>query len=206
MSARAACSTVSPPGIKIAEGCPHSSKMPRQASPATDAAERVGRMVREHGAGVWRALRRLGVREADADDQCQEVFLVAHRQLPSFRGDSSERTWLYGIALRVASDYRRRAHVRREMLVEEVPDAEVPPPQEAALTEQEAVRQLDAALDTLDEDKRTVLVLYEIEQLAMADIAALVGCPVQTAYARLYAARKRLDAALAAQRDDRRNE
>lgn len=162
-------------------------------------------MVREHGPTLWRALRRLGVRDADVDDLCQDVFLVAHRQLAGFRGDSSERTWLYGIAVRVASDYRRRAHIRHEELVDRVPDRAAPAEQETAVAQHEAIVQLDAALEALDEDKRTVIVLYEIEQLSMVELAAVVGCPVQTAYARLYAARKRLEVALDELRRDRRS-
>src|SRR3954466_4042923 len=67
-----------------------------------------------HGRFVWRTLRYLGVAEADLEDVCQEVFLVVHRRLAEFEGRSSVRTWVYGIALRVASDYRKRARVHRE--------------------------------------------------------------------------------------------
>ena len=49
---------------------------------------------------------------------------------------------------------------------------------------------LDAALEVLDDDKRAAFVLYEIEEQPMSDVAAALGCPLQTAYSRLYAARK----------------
>src|SRR5262245_7483674 len=69
----------------------------------------------EHARYVWRTLRHLGVADADLEDVCQEVFVTVHRKLPEFEGRSKLRTWLYGICLRVASDYRRReigrAHV-----------------------------------------------------------------------------------------------
>ena len=68
----------------------------------------------EHARYVWRTLRHLGVADADLEDVCQEVFVTVHRKLPEFEGRSKLRTWLYGICLRVASDYRRRAYVRRE--------------------------------------------------------------------------------------------
>ncbi len=61
----------------------------------------------EHFSFVWRNLRRLGVRESHLDDASQEVWVVVHRRLPSFEGRSSLRTWLVGIAVRVASDHRR---------------------------------------------------------------------------------------------------
>src|SRR4051794_34808398 len=65
---------------------------------------------------AWRTLRRLGVGEADVHDVCQEVFVVVHRRLGDFDGTSSLRTWVYGICLRTASQYRRRARHRREEL------------------------------------------------------------------------------------------
>lgn len=149
---------------------------------------------RDHAPRVFRALRRLGVSDADAEDLCQEVFLVVHRKLPEFEGRSSLSTWIYGIAVRVASDHRRRAHVRRERATDEVPDQRTSAPQIEELAREQARAMLDAALDTLDDDKRAVFVLFEIEQLPMAEIAEALACPLQTAYSRLYAARKQVTA------------
>lgn len=146
---------------------------------------------REHAPYVWRALRRLGVREADAEDVCQEVFLVVHRRLDGYHGGSTLRTWLYGICLRAASDYRKRAHRRRESPAgDDLPDVRAPADQEEQLDRRRARDRLDEALDALDEAKRAVFVLYEIEGLQMPEVAAVVGCPLQTAYSRLHAARK----------------
>jgi RNA polymerase sigma-70 factor (ECF subfamily) len=144
---------------------------------------------------VWRALRRLGVREADVEDVCQEVFVVVHRRLGTFQGQSSVRTWVYGICIRVASDYRRRPHHAREQAMDEAPQLSVPAEQDTELDRRRALAWLDRVLETLDDQKRAVFVLYEIENVAMADVAAAAGCPVQTAYARLYAARKHVEAA-----------
>lgn len=150
----------------------------------------------EHAPFVWRTLRRLGAAPADIEDLCQDVFMVVHRQLPSFEGRSSVRTWVYGICVRVASDYRKRLRRRREDVVEEVPEQEVPAEQPEVVRERQARALLDAALAKLDEDKRAVFVLYELEELPMAEVAQAVGCPVQTAYARLYAARRLVETAL----------
>lgn len=150
---------------------------------------------RQNAPFVWRTLRRLGVREADVDDVCQEVFVVVHRKLADFEGRSSLRTWIYGICIRTASAHRRLARHR------EVP-TEVPPEIEAAGTPHEslarrrALEALDRALAELDDDKRAVFVLYEIEELGMAEVAEIVGCPLQTAYSRLHAARDKVQAAL----------
>lgn len=145
---------------------------------------------REHAPLVWRALRRLGVRESDVEDLSQEVFVVVHRKLPDFQGRSALSTWIYGICVRVASDHRRRAHVRREEPTDDLPDERHSAPQIKELEREQARALLDRALDTLDEDKRAVFVLYEIEELDMPQVAKVVEAPLQTAYSRLYAARK----------------
>ncbi len=150
----------------------------------------LSQIFRDHGAYVARALRCLGVRERELQDACQEVFLVVHRRLPEFEGRASIRTWLYAICVRRAMSARRRAARRREDATPVVPepDGESKTPHEHV----ERRRALAAAmriLERLDEDKRAVFVLYEVEQLPMAEVAEAVGCPLQTAYSRLYAAR-----------------
>jgi RNA polymerase sigma-70 factor (ECF subfamily) len=150
----------------------------------------------ENAVYVWRVLRRLGVSEADVEDVCQEVFLVVHRRLDTFDGSSALRTWLYGICMRLASEYRRRPHRRREEVAAAPPEQSIAAPQDEALDRQRALDRLDAALDQLDDDKRAVFVLYEIEQLPMAEIARAAGCPLQTAYSRLHAARAQIEAAM----------
>lgn len=144
-----------------------------------------------HAATVLRALRRLGVREADLEDAAQETFVIVHRKLPEFAGRSTVKTWLFGICLRVASDWRQRVHIKREASADEAPErttsGETPTREIARM---QARKKLTALLELLDEDKRTVFVLFELEELPMAEVAKIVGVPLQTAYARLYAARK----------------
>lgn len=144
---------------------------------------------------VWRVTRGLGVREADIEDVCQEVFLVVHRKLAAFEGRSSVRTWIYAICVRVASDYRNRAHHRREHMMDDVPEPVLDASQDEDLERRRALRWLDGVLDTLDNPKRAVFVLHEIQRVPMVEVAEAVGCPVQTAYARLSAARKHVAAA-----------
>jgi RNA polymerase sigma-70 factor (ECF subfamily) len=149
----------------------------------------------EHARYVIRTLRHLGVKEADVEDVAQEVFVTVHRKLPEFEGRSKLRTWLYAICLRVASDHRRRAYVVRERVTESPPidTGERTGAEPDLHVESRAfVRQL---LGALDEDKRTVLVLYEIEGLSMREVAEVIGCPLQTAYSRLHAGRELLRAA-----------
>ena len=146
---------------------------------------------------VWRTLRRLGVHHADVDDMCQEVFVVVHRRLPDFSGASSIRTWVYGIALRVASQYRRGIRNRREDVTVQVPETSVAASQDDALHRSELLARLSAALDLLDEHRRAVFVLYELEEMTMNEVIEVLGCPLQTAYSRLHAARAIVRAAFA---------
>lgn len=159
---------------------------------------------REHSPYVWRALKRLGVRPGDVEDVAQEVFIIVHRKLAEFEGRSSLRTFIYGICVRKASDHRRKAHVRREVASERVPEGMSAANQEQALAAGQARARLDAALDRLDDEKRAVFVLFEIEELPMKEVAEAVGCPAQTAYARLYAARAKLKSFLSQPQATRR--
>jgi RNA polymerase sigma-70 factor (ECF subfamily) len=149
---------------------------------------------------VWRSLRRLGVREADVDDALQEVFVVVHRKAHEFEGRSKITTWLYGICFRVASDYQRKAYVRREEPTDELSDDlfETNASNVAEVTVQSAQARvlLEEVLSTLDVEKRAVFVLYEIEELAVEEIAARVGIPAGTVYSRLKVARELFDKAV----------
>lgn len=167
---------------------------PAVAPPIT--APTFAEVYREHVAFIWRVVRRLGVHPADVDDVCQDVFVVVHRKLPAFEGRSTVRTWLYGIAVRCAADHRRRAHVQRETTATSVAEAPVDPAQPGAVAERQARAALDQILDQLDEAKRAVFVLYELEELPMIEVAEAVGCPLQTAYSRLHAARDAVEAAV----------
>jgi RNA polymerase sigma-70 factor (ECF subfamily) len=148
---------------------------------------------------VWRSLRRLGVPEASMDDAAQDLFIVVHRRLGEFAGRSSVRTWLFGIALRVAGDYRRR--LRRKgaplrPLPDALPDTTRPGPYED-LARREAARVLDGLLDALDDAKRAVFVLAELEQMTAPEIAEVLDVNVNTVYSRLRAARADFERAVA---------
>lgn len=141
---------------------------------------------------VLRVMRHLGVPAADLQDQCQEVFVAVFRGLSSFGGRSKLQTWIYGICLRVASNHRRRAHVRRERPCSEPPEQSLAPVQDESFERRESQAALTRLLEALDPDKREVFVLYELEELSMKEVAEVCGCPLQTAYSRLHAARRLL--------------
>lgn len=145
---------------------------------------------RAHYPFVWRTLRRMGVKERDATDAGQKVFLIAHRRLSMFDGRSTLKTWLCGIALRVASDYRRSAVSRREVLVAETPvGASREADQLRQLEQQERLATLDVVLSELPLEQRAVFVLFELEEMSGQEIAKLLGVPEGTVRSRLRLAR-----------------
>lgn len=159
--------------------------------------DRLRLLVDDHFDLVWRSLRRFGVPEADTDDAAQEVFVVLSRRLNDVEA-GAERAFLLGTAVRVASTRRRAAHRRPELLMDCPADAVDPAPDPEQLTKQlRARRLLDALLDELDDDVRTVFVLFELEELATTEIAAVLTLPVGTVASRLRRAREQFHAASA---------
>jgi RNA polymerase sigma-70 factor (ECF subfamily) len=153
---------------------------------------RLSTLYREHYAFVWRVLRRCGVPEADVDDAVQEVFLVVHRRLGDFEGQCSERTWLYAVAVRVASTLRRtlrRRELRRDRAGADL-HATTPIDPEDELSRAQAGQILQSLLDELDDKKRTVFVLAELEGVKVPEISRILGVNPRTVYSRLRLARQ----------------
>lgn len=151
---------------------------------------RLHRLVLEHHAFVWRCLRRFGVPAGDADDAAQHVFLVAAKKLDQIPAEQ-EKTFLFGTAVRVASNARRssvRMHETPWMEVPEVP-SHAPLPDEQ-LSQAERQRVLDEILARLPLEVRDVFVLAELEHWSAPDIARAVSIPVGTVASRLRRARE----------------
>jgi RNA polymerase sigma-70 factor (ECF subfamily) len=155
-----------------------------------------GAIYKAHFAFVWRSVRRLGIADSAIDDAVQDVFLVVHRQLSGFRGESSVRSWLFAIALRVVRDSRRSLRRKpgnlggRGRVSDDVDlfAGRAPSPPEAVEAD-EAVRVLHAVLDAMPKERRDVFILAELEQMSMADIATAVNSNPNTVSSRLRAAR-----------------
>jgi RNA polymerase sigma-70 factor, ECF subfamily len=146
---------------------------------------------------VWRGLRRLGVQESALDDAAQDVFLVLHRRWADFAHQSSLRTWIYGILLRVASDHTRRARRERARWSAEVPELESSVEAPDSLYQQrEAGQLLRLALSELEENERQMLVLVELEERSVVEAADALGINLNTAYSRLRRARISFEHAL----------
>lgn len=182
---------------------------PAAAEPTRD----VRGLFQTHYAAVWRLLRRFGVPVAQLDDAAQEVFWVAARRFADIEA-GREKAFLYGVALRVASNELRRSQVSAELTRPlgdlELVLADVAPSPEESLEQRRALLLLDAALRQLPLELRSVLVLFELEGLEVSKIAEIEGIPLGTASSRLRRAReefsaiaKRLRAALSHERGNR---
>lgn len=143
----------------------------------------------EHGDFVFRTLQYLGVPGPSLDDGLQDVFVTAHRRWDAFEGRSTPRTWLYGIARRVAFRHRRKDenHRRRFVLTERIVEGVDTPFEQA-----HARRSVQALLESLDENKRAAFVLTEVEGFTAAEAAELLEVPLGTVYSRVRAAWTRL--------------
>lgn len=155
----------------------------------------------EHADFVWRSLHRLGVRSADLPDLVQEVFLVVHRRRAEHDGTRSVRGWLWGIAVGITQNYRRRAFRRLETsgdLSAHPSDADL----EEALDQRRQAARGERALAELDPEKRAVFVMFEVEGMSGREIAAMLDVPLGTVHSRLHGARRELAAALAGVADE----
>jgi RNA polymerase sigma-70 factor (ECF subfamily) len=163
----------------------------------------VPRVVAGEGA-AWRAfhrhhlpvavlfLRKLGVRDGELDDACQNVFLRAHRCLPAFRGEAQIKTWFYRLcateAARTRAQRRRVAAALDALCTRQLTAAAASPA--ATCSDAALADRAWKALRSMKDHERLVLVQYEMEGLAGKTIAAIAGCPVATVWRRLHDARR----------------
>jgi RNA polymerase sigma-70 factor, ECF subfamily len=140
-----------------------------------------------HSEYVMKSLRRLGVRPGDVEDLTHEVFLAVMRKWDSYDRARPPKPWLFAFARGLASAYRQSAYVRRERF-EEAEPAGVGSA-EGLFVEREESALVYRALDALDDDKRLVFTMFELEERTASDIAAELGIPQNTVFSRLRAAR-----------------
>jgi len=156
----------------------------------------------EYAEFVWRNLQRLGVRPSELEDALQDVFMVVHRRLDSFDGSSKVSTWLFGISLRVASAYRKRAFLKHEQgsleFYEAVDENPLSDPEEQA-QRREAELQLQESLESMALERRAVFVMFELEGLPSSAIADILGIPQGTVHSRLHKARLEFTESIARQ-------
>jgi RNA polymerase sigma-70 factor (ECF subfamily) len=193
--------------VGVAEG-------PLSEVPASVKSETFRDFYHAHVEFVWRGARRLGVDDAAVDDVVQHVFLVAYRRFPEFRlddfpgGRGSVKAWIFAILVRVVREYRRTTRRKSPHVnlphtdPETLADSRHLGPHEA-LAKAEAARVVQRLLEELDDEKREVFVLAELEQLTAVEIADALGVNASTVSSRLRAARR--DFERAAERHRRRD-
>ena len=150
-----------------------------------------------HVAFVWRVLRTFGLSGAQLEDAVQDVFLVVHRRLSEWEGRAAITTWLFSIARRVASSHRRRSGAGRTEELTEEPAGGADT--FAAMSRAQAAAKVFQILQRLDEDKRVVFALVELEQLSVPEVARMLDLNLNTAYSRLRLARQAFELAVRAE-------
>jgi RNA polymerase sigma-70 factor (ECF subfamily) len=145
----------------------------------------------EHFDYVWSTLRRLGVRERDLPDITHDLFLAVHRHLHEYDPGKPVRPWLFAFAIRTATDYRRLARHRLDLVedMEKIGLVDRGSLPEERASAREELDQVARALDALSWDRRVLFVLHEIDGVSVPEAAALLGIPVNTAASRLRLAR-----------------
>lgn len=120
-----------------------------------------------------------------AEDSTQETFINASKKIRGFRGDASMKTWLFGIAINVIrNDKRKKKH---EQLMDWM-EPESPDPASSVIDAQT----LREAISKLSDDHQDVVVLHELEGLTYEECASSLGVPVGTVKSRLFHAFRNL--------------
>ena len=153
-------------------------------------------LYRAHASTVARWAAKLAGPCADVEDLVHEVFLVARRLLPEFRGDAKVTTWLYRITERVVLDNRRKDRFRRWFPLARQTEIEgaFSPSHLTPVDEVERRQSTETVyriLDRMPDKYRTVLILFELEELSGEDISALTGLKLATVWVHLHRARAR---------------
>jgi RNA polymerase sigma-70 factor (ECF subfamily) len=152
---------------------------------------------------VWCTARRMGIPEAQLDDVCQDVFVAIHRQLPSFKGNSAVKTWVFGFVFNVVQMHHRT--LRRKSVAHRAKGELVDPDtlidingraQDDFVRRRQAVSALESALESLDEETRAMFILWEFEGMRAQEIAEAMNTPVSTVYARVRTAKRQFSRAI----------
>jgi RNA polymerase sigma-70 factor (ECF subfamily) len=141
----------------------------------------------EHHDFVRRTVRALGVPDHAADDITQDVFIVVHRRLPEFDRRAPIKAWVFGITRNLARKYRERQDRQRPQL--QLVHGRAPGRPDEVMQWREAADVVERFLERLDEDKRAVFVLAELEGMTAPEVAEALGAKLNTVYSRLRAGR-----------------
>ena len=159
------------------------------------------RLVREYQGLCWHIIQRMVRNPEDARELCQDTFLRVHQCLHQYRGESALKSWIGRVAWTIALRHLQRKRIplldpvddEGTSLLENISDGF---DLESACADQETLRQLHDAIETLPPLQRTVLTLYHLEELSIPDIARITGMASGTIKSHLFRSRLRLRATL----------
>jgi RNA polymerase sigma-70 factor (ECF subfamily) len=167
--------------------------------PKADTGETLARfraLFDDNFAYVWASLARLGVAERDVEDVANEVFFAVYGKLHQYDAARPLRPWLFAFAAGSAADYRRLARHRVDLVAEHTDVASSAVAGDDLIASRERHALVDAALAHVDDDKRAVLVLHELDECPIPEVAVALGIPEGTAYSRLRAGREQFGSAV----------
>ena len=143
---------------------------------------------------IFHTLRRIGARPADVNDLAQEVFLALRRCWGKYDPNRPIRPYLFGIAFRIASAHRRKR--KREVAFSVRDTDDTGPRPDEALESKQARAMVLAALERIPLPRRAVLVMHDLDDVAVADVATVLAIPLFTVYSRLRKARREFERAI----------
>jgi RNA polymerase sigma-70 factor (ECF subfamily) len=156
------------------------------------------RLVREYQGLCWHVVQRMVRHPEDTRELCQEAFLRVHRKLHQYRFDAPLKSWIGQVAYSVAKRHleRRRIPLHEEdgehgSALDQVPDAF---DLAGAVEGEERAGLLHAAIEALPPLARTILTLYHLDDVPLAEIARITGLPEGTIKSHLFRSRQRLRA------------
>jgi RNA polymerase sigma factor (sigma-70 family) len=162
--------------------------------------------VERHRSLCFHIVRRFVDCDADAFDLCQDTFIRALDRIGQYRGESSLAAWVGRVAFNIAQRRQEKARARREVAWDgENPDDESAPVApdhgiDAVIDAEREAQRLRAAMASLSPTEQTVITLYHLDELSLAEIAAITDLPHGTLKSHLSRGRQRLRRALDAGR------
>jgi RNA polymerase sigma-70 factor, ECF subfamily len=190
-------------------GAGTATSMPRSISPSDDMTvadeQELVRRCLLRDAAAWRTLyerhfgkvarliHALGIVDGEADDLCQEIFIIVYRHLGSFRGEARLATWIHRLSTREAIRYAKRRRLKRALI--DMWKRALTPTVPRDWAENQAARRqyMSQLLARLSPERRLALVMFEIEGKPVQEIAELCGCAVNTVWTRIHRARTQLE-------------
>lgn len=159
------------------------------------------RLVRDYQRLCWHVVDRMVRHPDDTRELCQETFLRIHQSLHQYRGESPLRSWIAQVAYSVAQRHleRRRIPIVEDSIAREDGQAISMAENigdgsdlEAAVADEDINARLHAAIDSLPPLQRTLLTLYHLDEMSIAEIAMVTGLAEGTIKSHLFRSRKQL--------------